>query len=82
MDNGSRFPYRIRFEPGDGEGQPPAGEWYSGARKRGVEQRRKRCELSSETELLRRPSGGDPASKKSPKFVKSNLPVPETDTGG
>jgi hypothetical protein len=82
MDNGLRFPYRIRIEPGDGEGKHQPENGCSGARKRGDEEWRKHSEPSSESESPRRQSGGSHASKKSPKFVKSNMPVPETDTGG
>ena len=54
----------------------------SGATVRGAEERRKRSELRQETEGLRPQSGGCHTSKKSSKYVKPKLPVPETDTGG
>ena len=54
----------------------------SGLSLRGDERRGKRLELSGEYEGIRPRSERRPASKKSPKYVKHKLPVPETDTGG
>ena len=53
-----------------------------GSSTRGDESRRKRLELRCEYEGIRPRSERRPASKKSPKYVKHKLPVPETDTGG
>ncbi len=54
----------------------------SGASIRGDEERRKRFELRYESEELRLRSGRGQASQKSPTHVNSQIPVPETDTGG
>ncbi len=62
MDNGRKFPYRFQFGVGDGEGCHQPGDGSPGASVRGVEGRRKRPELSRESDPLRRGSGRNPAS--------------------
>jgi hypothetical protein len=53
MDNGLKFPYRIRLEPGDGEGKHQPENGSSGARQQGDEEWRKHSEPSSESKSLR-----------------------------
>lgn len=66
---------------GDGEGYHQPGDGSPGVSERGVEKRRKRFELSRESDPLRWGSGRNLASKKNPDPVKLRMPVPETDTG-
>ncbi len=54
----------------------------TGSSVRGFERWRKHLELRREYELLRQRSWRCHASKKSPILVKTQMPVPETDTGG
>ena len=53
----------------------------TGSTVRGVEQRRKRCELRQEYEGLRTRSGVVKLPRKARWHVNLQLPVPETDTG-
>ncbi|GEM_PF-1692075 len=81
MDNGLIFPYREGLIQGDEEGQDHPGVGSPGASNQGVEVWRKRTELRNESDKLRLRTGRGQASKKSPKYHKPGLPVPETDTG-
>jgi hypothetical protein len=82
MDNGLTIPYPLVLATEDGAGQHQLGVGSPSASYRGVERRRKRCELRCETGSLRRISDEGHTSKKSPDCHKYQRPVPETDTGG
>jgi hypothetical protein len=70
MDNGLTIPYRLVLVAEDEAGQHQLGVGSPSASDRGVEERRKRSELRSESGTLRRVSGEGHTSKKSPNCHK------------